>query len=292
MDAKALLKKGSLKLANGLFLRGTVLSDNSLAIVTDKAILVLNSSLDKDSKQVFDLDKLKLKKPRLIATNKSGKILITDNETGCLNLYNSRFEFETTRNESLGDYCEMTVDNDTDEIYLVKPFGLEYSKGYKIKHLTSSGSKSLRMNNQNDSEDFRPRSIKVVDDKIYITNAVSVRLNPVTRQFEETTIGENCIYIFHKSSFELYLKINLNDQQLIQPWSLFVDKNSNIYTTAFMLDNQVVSKERYLFKINEKLENCGAMKECNFLTQDLLYFDNKIVAIFETELISYDFNNI
>jgi hypothetical protein len=291
-----------------LLLRGTVVinqkemnnNNNQFAIIGfDRAkssyriyLLDSNSSITAN----FDAEKLKLVKPSLITMNNKSTVLIFDNYNGKIKAFRIVKRSLTSKgsiNTNLKDYNDMTVDEDTQDIFLVKCIDNEsvirvikeddVEKKVLIYRLPDELVKS---------DKFKPRFIRVLKNRIFILNACSIRINQETRELIETTFGESFIYVLDKASKEIKFKIDFTKFAFCQPWTLLVDENLNMYTTVSTIDTtQIISNKRYLCKLNrggDIVEELKEIKTTN-LSNDILILDNSFIIINENDILGFSF---
>jgi len=285
-------------------LRATVLinqketnnDNNQFAIIAfDRAkssyriyLLDSNSSITAN----FDAEKLKLVKPSLITMNNKSIVLIFDNHNGKIKAFRIVKQSLTAKgsiNTNLKDYNDMTVDEDTQDIFLVKCIGNESV----IKVIRENEVVNYRLPDELlKSDKFKPRFIRVLKNRIFILNACSIRVNQETRELIETTFGESIIYVLDKATKEIKLKIDFNTFALCQPWTLLVDENLNMYTTVSSIENnKIISNKRYLCKLNsggDILDECQEIKTGN-LSNDIFILDNSFIIINENDILGFSF---
>jgi len=275
----------------GLLGRATILDENRIifSVLNRKEYFLYSfCSIQKSFQKVADSKSLELEQIDLITSNSRREILIFDNKTFNLNLYDSNFKiiknYKKLFNLNLSDLC---IDEDTNDVYLVSSFNKEY-KLLKIEHLTKKVLPITVLN-----ENFKPRFIRVLNYQIFIVNACSIRVH--NQEKIETNFGESYLYIYNKSSFRLELKIDLNNYSMCQPWGLIVDKNSNIYTTISKIDDKkCISSEKYLLKLDRFGNVSDAiiqLNEINFLCNDMFLFKNQFVIYKENLIYFYSIND-
>ena len=131
-----------------------------------------------------------------------------------------------------------------------------------------------------------PSFIRIHKNKIYVcTNT----------KFEETTnkviSGSNCIYVYQKDNLECLKTIQFIN--MLAPAGIFIDKDSNIFTTAYSLaTNNLRSQSRYLFiidntgnQIKEKIEikNFTSCNCCEIFDKNLYISYNDKIKIIKFE---------
>ena len=259
--------------------RSTIIDDNLIAIISQDIkssryyICLYNSDTTLKTKEI-DAQSLCIEAPSLITTNKSSQVLITDDANGKLLIFDKNFKALTNNDACLQGSSDMTVDEDTNDIYLVK-----YDGNPHLRVISNHSTKRHQYN----MNDFRPRFIKVANNQIYIVNACSLRFESEKRI---PHFGESSIYIFDKNSYdEPKFKINFNDHQMCQPWTLIIDNNLNIYTTVFKMTEK---KSRYLCKLNKErcVEECLPLDR-NLLANDIFYLKKRFLVIEESEINVY-----
>ena len=279
---------------NKLSARGIRLTENKIAIISlDGNHSVVDvwdtSKMDLNETQSILSSKLFFKKPTLIAINNNEEVLIVDNEIGCLGIYDKDLNIKERIGVELRDYNDMAVDEDTNDVYLVKCVGetdikvIDY-KNKKVKPIEWNRDPELK------AKEFKPRFIKVFKNEIFIVNACSIRFQPDNREIIETTIGESYIYVLDKLTFRLKHLIDFKNYALCQPWGLIVDKDSNIYTTALQLnERKYLSKERFFCKLNKggDLTECTPLCNCT-LPNDIIKANDKLIFLYEDEIIFYN----
>jgi hypothetical protein len=284
-------------------LRGTVVI-NQKEMNNNNQFAIIGFDRDKSSYRIYLLDsnsiitanydakKLKLVEPSLITINSKSTVLIFDNHNGKIKAFRIVKQSLTAKgsiNTNLKDYNDMTVDEDTQDIFLVKCIGNESV----IKVIRENGVVNYRLPDELlKSDKFKPRFIRVLKNRIFILNACSIRVDQETRELIETTFGESIIYVLDKATKEIKLKIDFNTYGLCQPWTLLVDENLNMYTTVSTIDiNQIIPNERYLCKLNsggDIVEDSKEIKTTN-LTNDILILDNSLIIINENDILGFSF---
>jgi hypothetical protein len=254
--------------ANGLLGRGTMLDNDTILIVSknDKSYFInLFDQKNFQLKRSIEAENLALEEPSLISVNTKSEIIIIDNKTGNLHFFNDNFNGLKKFDLNLIDFNDMAIDEDTNDVYLVKC--IDQSRIMAFNYLTKKLKDIYLNSKQIDDKKFKPRFIRVVNNQIFIVNACSLRINKETREIQESTFGESLIYILDKTTLDVKNIIDFNKYAMCQPWSLIVDKDSNIYTTVSSInDKKFISKERYLCKLN----NCGDLLESCSLRTDIL----------------------
>lgn len=137
---------------------------------------------------------LSIEIPNLISTNTNKEILIVDNKDGALHIFDYDFNFLSTHNFELKDYNDMTVDQATNDIYLIKFFGESDIK--KVDYT----SKSIKLINWEKPVEFKPKFIKIANNLIIILNVHSIRICESTNEFKNdfgilwfySTMGLDC----------------------------------------------------------------------------------------------------
>jgi hypothetical protein len=273
-------------------LRGTIANDNKIGIINLKENLHSISFYD-----VNKLEKNKINsfhhsidtpfKPILILTKNENELLLVDNTGGYLMVFDKNFIQTRLAYLGLFDYNDMAIDEETDDVYFVKCVKVSNIKVYDYKNVKEK-SINWRKNDLLKSE-FKPRFIRVVHDKIFIVNACSVLIDKDTREIIECQLGESYIYVLNKYSFDIKVFIDLNIYAMCQPWNLIIDKDSNIYTTCSSIENKrTISNERYLIKLDKDGGQVSSIKlEHNYLSNDMIFIDDKLVFFKENEMIIY-----
>lgn len=275
-------------------LRGTIANDNKIGIIDlNKEFFSISfydvNEIEKNKRISFShsYDASSLK-PILILTKNENELLLVNGKDGYLIVFDKKFI--QTRRVGLGlfDYNDMAIDEETEDVYFVKC--VERSnikvydyKNYKEKIINWSKTNLLK------SEKFKPRFIRVGHDKIFIVNACSVLIDKKTREIKNSQLGENHIYVLDKNSFDIKVFIDLNERNMCQPWNLIIDKDSNIYTTCSLIENKrIISNERYLIKLDKDGGEILSIKlEHTYLSNDMIFIDDKLVFFKENEMIIY-----
>ena len=215
-------------------------------------------------------------------------MIILEDYSGCLVFFDKNLNYISRFDAKLNDYNDMTVDEDTNDIYLVKCVGKSDIK--VIDYETKKGKPLNWLNSMplND-ETFKPRFIRVANNQIFIVNLSSPKIDQNSRELIETTFGESYIYILDKNPFNLKHLIDLKKYTLYQPWNLIVDKNSNIYTTVSQMnDKKYISNERFLCKFNKNGDPLDSMPlKHTYLSNDIIFLDDKLLFFNENNMILY-----
>ena len=276
---------------NIIFLRGTSMLNDQLAIIgynrysDNYYIYVYNVKNFKLIKSI-STSKFSITKPGLIISNKLSELLIADTTIGVLYVLNSDFKSQAKIIDyNLKNYADMCIDEETNDIYFVS--FMDRSEIKIVNHATNSTNQIYR----DDWDDFKPFRIKVFDDKIIILNASSLRINQKTRDLIETNLGDSFIFIFEKSTKKLKLKIDLKLFGYYQPWSLFVNKKSNIiYTSVLKSLDGTISNERVLLKFqNDDLTPIQIENVNEEFPNDSFLFNNNRLVILKEESINFYF---
>jgi hypothetical protein len=282
------------------FGRGVVINQNEIAIIVSEFLPQPHNRIflfDKDGtlNNCFDAKNLDFTKPTLITVNKISQILIFDNSDGKIKIYkhsNKGLEHVDSIKTNLKDFNDMTVDEDTNDIYFVKCVGnsdikVICNKTRKIKPVQWAVGELKKDN-------FKPRFIKVLQNRIFIVNACSFRIDSQTGEIGETTFGESYIYVLDKKTFEVKNLIDFKTYGFYQPWSLIVDIELNIYTTLSQInDRKFISEERYLCKLNRggDIEGCFKYSPSK-LPNDIFYLNEKLMIFNENEINIFSKENI
>jgi hypothetical protein len=288
-------------------LRGTVVI-NQKEMNNNNQFAIIGFDRDKSSYRIYLLDsnsiitanydakKLKLVEPSLITINSKSTVLIFDNHNGKIKAFRIVKRSLTPKGSidtKLKDFNDMTVDEDTQDIFLVKCIGNEsVIKVIKEDDVEKKVVNYRLPDELLKSDKFKPRFIRVLKNRIFILNACSIRVDQETREVMDTTFGESIIYVLDKATKEIKLKIDFNTYGLCQPWTLLVDENLNMYTTVSTIDiNQIIPNERYLCKLNsggDIVEDSKEIKTTN-LTNDILILDNSFIIINENDILGFSF---
>jgi hypothetical protein len=226
---------------------------------------------------------LNIEIPNLISTNTNKEILIVDNKDGALHIFDYDFNFLSTNNFELKDYNDMAVDQATNDIYLIKCFGESNIK--KVDYT----SKSIELINWEKPDEFKPKFIKITKNVIIILNVHSIRINETSNEWEND-FGVSFLYLLNKITFRILEKIDFMKDHLIQPWALIVDKDSNIYTTAYQLNEfKYVSNMRFLIKLNKDgniIDRSSLENDC--IPKDMIYSNGKLILLEEDLFYIYE----
>jgi hypothetical protein len=184
----------------------------------------------------------------------------------------------------------MTVDEDTNDIYFVKCVGISDIKFFdynneRMKALDWKSSKQLKID-----DSFKPRFIRVLNNQIFIVNASSIQIDFEKRILKDTpSFGESYIYILDKNPFKFKLLIDLRRYAFSQPWNLIVDKDLNIYTTVYQInERKYIENKRYLCKFNKSGDLTDSVPlEHTYLSNDMIFVEDKIIFFKENEMIVY-----
>ena len=271
------LKEKEIKWENGYLGRGAILNDKKILLSVYKDGKCFLFNFDQSSlkfNNMYDSDCLKLEEISLISINKKSEIVIYDNKTYCLRVFDSLFKI--IRSLSLSEnnwktFNDMTVDEDTNDIYFLKC--IESSGLLKIDYKEDQFKIVDLQDERIDKEKFKPRFLRVLNDQIFILNGCSLYIDPDSREFENK-FGDSLIFIYDKSPCKLKHVVDLKLYAMCQPWNLIFDKESNIYTTVFQINQkQFVSNERYLIKLTKHgdLIATAVLNEINFLANDIFY---------------------
>jgi hypothetical protein len=272
-----------------LLFRSTLINSTKLAIIVFE-ILSKRYFID-----IYDLNDSRvsrrfdcIKNPSLITTNSNSEILITDNSNGCLYIYDNNFlNMQAQLKLDLQNFNDICFDDQNNHVYFVKCVGHSEIKIYLInENIIRTMNKSWFYSNP-----FKPRSIKVIQDKVIILNACSLRIDQDNGTIIEKTYGESFIYILNKATFDIQKIIDFNNKY-VQPWSLIIDNKSNIYTTVYKSDKNgtSVESERYLCKLDENgnILNDDVHKiNTKYLQNDLFYSNNAFYFITENRISKY-----
>ena len=272
---------------NDLLFRGTLISSTKLAVIS------LDTKINKYYIAVYDLESTNneckcycwdyLKKPSLITSNKYSHVLVTDDASGDLFIFKNGLPDSSKKIKLfLEKYNDMTVDEETNNIYFVKSIG---GSEIKIYYPAINQYDVIKIN-------CTPKSIKVFQDKIFVVNICSLHIDQENGKIIAKTLGESSIWVLDKKSFSVILNVRLKEA-FIQPWSIIVDNKSNIYTTLFKVnENKCIEKERYLCKIDEKGNILSEIKlNTKYLQNDMLYSNHIFYMITENNIIKYSINN-
>jgi hypothetical protein len=272
-----------------LLFRSTLINPTKLAIIVFE---ILSKKYFVD---IYDLNDSRLsrrldciKNPSLITTNSNSEILITDNSNGCLYIYDTNFlNMHSQLKLDLQNFNDICFDDQKNHVYFVKCVGRYEIKIYFInENIINTMEKSWFYTNP-----FKPRSIRVIQDKLIILNACSLRIDQDNGAIIEKTYGDSLIYILNKETFEIQKIIDFNNKY-VQPWSLIIDNKSNIYTTVNKIDKNrtSVESERYLCKLNENgiiLDDDVHKINTKYLQNDLFYSNNAFYFITENSINKY-----
>lgn len=278
--------------------RSVVLDDNRIAFIAMTKsnvykILIFDSNVD--HKQSLDtIGALNIKEPKLIACNSNSEIIILDGKTGNLHIFDKSFGKPSCIPGDFGSYNDMAVDMDTNDIYLVRCVNERDIKVVDYKQFAPKKDVAWK-NGGIELKSFYPRTIKILNNRIYIVNVCSFKMDVETRQFEEIKFGASYILILDKQKFHVINKVDLREYSLLQPWSLIVDKNMNIYTTAYEFNEseKKISKKRVLCKINpHRLERVDIFNlNSHFLANDMFFLNNRLILYKEDLIDIYQLMN-
>lgn len=274
---------------NGLLIRGCI-CEKRIIIITYKElkksyyISMYNNNDSFSFLLEYDSNELNLQVPNLIATNTNNDIFIVDNQTGMLHAFDYDFNsIKTLPTFQLKNFNDMCVDEYTNDIYFVKCTG---DSDIKVIDYKNEKAKLVEWRKL-DTDKFKPKFIKVTKYEILILNAHSIGIGK-TNEYSHH-FGESILYILNKYTFNVKMKIDFIKYGFVQPWSLIIDKDSNIYTTAYERSElKYVSKERFLIKLNSK----GEINDCNSLgndciPRDIIYANGKLILLEENLFYIY-----
>ena len=277
------------------FIRGVATSNNQIVLIVYNNEAKAYSIYIFDSNIVllttFEAKELKIVEPTLITINSKSTILIFDNENGKIKAFN--FEYQKSKNKGLydtklKDFNDMTVDEETDDVYFVK-FASTNSE-IKVYEKETKRVKDFPLPRElSESDKFKPRFVRVLKDRVFLVNLCSLRICQNTREIIETSSGESCIYVLDKKSGEIKLNINFNNYGLCQPWALIVDQDLNIYTTASRIEEKkFILNKRFLCKLNKggDLECCEEIATTS-LPNDIFSINGSVIIVSETDISSY-----
>ena len=275
--------------ADAMIIKGLVISKNEILVIIREdrnyRILLFDSNIVLS--KVIESKDLNLFEPTLMTINNKSIIFIFDNSNSKISSFDNKMNKIAVLDTKLKDYNDMTVDEDTNDIYLVQCINRP-----RIEIINRLGKRIQTLNlpvEMVSSEAFKPRFIRVLKNQIFILNVCSIHVNQKTRVIIETAFGDSIIYILDKLSKEIKLKIDLNLYGLCQPWGLIVDGDLNIYTTVSQVDEKIfIQKERYLCKLNRSgdLHDCIKLHD-EIYPRDLLFLNNSLIFFEETSIISY-----
>ena len=123
----------------------------------------------------------------------------------------------------------------------------------------------------------RPVNIKLIETRVYIVSLVDCDRDEDKRKLIKLKRG-NYISVLNKPSLEIVYKIQL--ENWLWPGSLHISTNSNIYTAAFVLDEDgIYSKNLYLFVIDSQNYELKQNVELNDVESfcDALYMNKKLI---------------
>jgi hypothetical protein len=126
-----------------------------------------------------------------------------------------------------------------------------------------------------------PLSMELSNKNIYIVSYTEFEKNPDPNELLSITKGSNCIYVFRKDKSLRFVKA-MRCSTWLAPLGLYLDSVGNITTTAYKLDEGIVSNNRFLFVIDQigrfirEIELDG-INECN----SLAFNRNKLVVTYD-----------
>ena len=282
-------------------LRGVVISQNEIAVIvnefSNKCYRIFIFRSDFLLQFSFEAKELNLIEPTLITVNKNSIVLIFDNSDGKIKAFrflNQTVSKKGSLNTELKDYNDMTIDEDTDDIYLLKCInevnikvvnGLSKKQNIKTLRLPDALIKS---------KEFKPRFMRVLKNRIFLLNACSIRIDPESRE-KEVKFGESFIYVLEKETCEIKLFIDLNNYAMCQPWGLIVDQDLNIYTTLYQVnDKKYLSEDRYLccFNSGGDLKHSSSLKNKDFKASvcpnDIFISSEVFIVLNVNEIASFE----
>ena len=274
-------------------LRGSITKSNEIANISklkdgEEKFFVQFFTVPKKKDDNFELKtsnrydcshtKISLQNPSLIAINNQDEIIVLV-DSGLVLLDKNFNEISKYPCKLIG-YNDMAIDEDT-VIYLVKCVG---ESSIKIIDYKNKIEKQFEKSKIEQLKGFKPRFIRVVNNQIFIISTCSLRIDQDNKQLIEELFGESRIYIFDKNSFNLKHFLNLKEIGMYQPWNLMIDKNSNIYTTAYHIDR----KKRILckFSIDGTLLDDIDL-EHTYLSNDIIFTNDNFIFFKESEISVY-----
>jgi hypothetical protein len=202
-----------------------------------------------------------------VSSNENNEeIYVYDSEVKAIFVLNSMFKIIK---KIVGiDKCadNLSIDGETKIIYL---------SHHCDDKLSSWDSKSSKLIKEIDIE--RPEQSRIQENKLYIVSAADISSEPGKRKIKKINKG-NYISILSKFDLKIIQKIEFNNW--LNPRSLYLSIDSNIYTTARDMDsNGFYSEFKYLFIIDG--ENYKILKKIQLDSirsfEDVLYHENKLV---------------
>ncbi len=128
-----------------------------------------------------------------------------------------------------------------------------------------------------------PREIAISQESVYVLSSTSYDKKRNTCEFQKFKFGSNCIFVVNKLDYKILSKIEFKDW--LSPNGLYLDKYSNIVTTAFQMDNnKFISMNRFLYTIDQdgnllhKMELHGIQYgNIVFTTDKLINWNSRLV---------------
>ena len=280
-DVQSIKLINSISKKSAYFLRGTILISNIIVIIAieNNKFFLYFFDMKPNLKIIKKMEAslLSLSLPNLISSVNTS-LIVTDDKNGRLLTFDSELNLTNSIDANVEYFNDMCVDSATNEIYLVRCVD---KVNLKILNYQNNSSREIKKIWDN----FRPRFIKVVKNKVFIVNACCIKLD--NNNIIENIYGENYIYIFDKSNFHLINLIDLNLHGYCQPWSLFVDENFILLTTILKFkEKTLLSTERTLIKISNKELNEIFIGKLNFLPTDMFSSSNNLV-FYKENLINF-----
>ena len=93
-----------------------------------------------------------------------------------------------------------------------------------------------------------PRELIISQEYIYALSLTGYDKKKKTGEFQKLKFGSNCIFLLDKIDLRVLNKIVLANW--LCPNGLYLDKYANLITTAFQIENNFVSTNRFIFVMN------------------------------------------
>lgn len=214
--------------------------------------------------------------PMCLCTNSLNELFVFCDKRQLICILNEKFELIKLIND-IPTVAGMCIDKENeDNLYFTQ---WELNKLSLISIENEKIIKSIDLN--------QPKNILMRRNKLYVISFTEWDYTVSSkRMLKEVVSGDNSIFILDKVKLEILNKIKF--QEWLSPRGIHIDKNENIWTLAFKLDQQKnYSKYKHLFGVNKygyviqslELNDVEWLADVLFLPKKLVLCDGNWVKI-------------
>jgi hypothetical protein len=238
--------------------------------------------LSLDTWSIDTFEDVLIKEPSGLCVGKNDELFIAECSINNVIVYDHKLNFlrQLNTQEKLREALKMKID-------LIETKNLLYISHKNHDKITVWNSQ--RGNLVDTIKIKAPSCMEFSQDFLYVLSYTEWDRDEQTGKLVNLQKDTNCIFILDKFNYETVDKIMFD--YWLQPFGLYLDKNINIITTAYELnENNEVSNDRFLYVISQTGDLLNKiMFEHTRGARDLIFFDDKMFRCYKKSIKMIEF---